>query len=59
VWKATEIEDLLSAAIAAEAARNYAVHLLEAPDDATTTLTPQLVLEKIAGAAEGRMWKSR
>lgn len=55
---ATEIEDLLSVAIVAEAARNYAVHLLEVRDDATTTLTPQLVLEKIAGAADGRMWKA-
>jgi predicted ATPase len=56
--EATEIEDLLSAQIAAEAARNYAVHLIEAPDEAATDLTPQLVLEKLAGEAKGRMWKA-
>ncbi len=51
-----EIEDLISPTIVAGAARGYAVHLLEASDESAALMTAELVAEKLAGPANGRMW---
>jgi predicted ATPase len=53
-----ELEDLLSPAIAAEAARKYAVHLLPSREEHTTALSAQLIGEKLTSEAKGHLWKA-
>jgi predicted ATPase len=52
---AIEIEDLLSATIAAEAARGYAKHLLGASDEDAGRVTPDAISAKLADAG-GRLF---
>jgi predicted ATPase len=52
-----EIEDLLSVPVVAEAARNYAKHLLSVTDEDSGGLSADLVLSKL-DEANGKMWKA-
>jgi predicted ATPase len=54
----TEMEDLLSVPIAAEAARNYAKHLLGASDEDAGALSGELLISKLSEGAQGRMSKA-
>jgi hypothetical protein len=53
-----EIEDLLSPAIAAEAARKYAMHLLDSREEDIAALNAQLIGEKLSADAKGSLWKA-
>jgi predicted ATPase len=53
-----EIEDLLSPTVAAEAARNYAMHLLGSTDAETAALTPHLIADKLRTGAKGSLWRA-
>ncbi len=54
---ATEIEDLLPAVVVAEAAGEYAKHLLAASEEKAATMTTELVAGKISEGS-GSMWSA-
>jgi energy-coupling factor transporter ATP-binding protein EcfA2 len=56
--KVRTIEDLIPPAIAAEAVRGYAAHLLGSTPEQTTQLTATLISEKLPGSGKGSMWRA-
>jgi predicted ATPase len=52
------IEDLVPPAIAAEAARGYAAHLLGSTPEQMGELTAALISEKLSGPGKGSVWRA-